>query len=192
MDFWFDSPTWKKKKKSHLAEGRSLSPPLQSWPFVGWVEAATKCVADIITLGVSLLSGNGLRTAAGGDRDENRDNSTAGCVGLSDNVSRPSTSFYEICLYRCWFSFWMITTSGFCYMCWNKCLSSPETFVGAQLKTSSTVFVENNFLGNSWLLMYYRRIVVTCRGKDASLLELLSCFAELTGGLYWKQWSGAG
>lgn len=29
---------------------------------------------DIIALGVSLLSGNGLKTAVGGDRDENREN----------------------------------------------------------------------------------------------------------------------
>lgn len=42
------------------------------------MEAATKCVADIIALGVSLPAGNGLKTAVGGDKDENGENGKAG------------------------------------------------------------------------------------------------------------------
>lgn len=42
------------------------------------MEAATKCVVDIIALGVSLLSGNGLKTAVGGDKDERGENGQAG------------------------------------------------------------------------------------------------------------------
>lgn len=45
---------------------------------------------DIIALGVSLLSGNGLKTAVGGDRDERGENGKAGrCVGMTDRISRP-------------------------------------------------------------------------------------------------------